>query len=60
LVSPSLAIGTASSLREGVQTLKIALGSDHAGYPLKEEIAEFLRKERFDFQDFGSVLRRNP
>jgi len=34
--------------------LKIALGSDHAGYPLKEEIADLLRREGYDFQDFGA------
>jgi ribose 5-phosphate isomerase B len=34
--------------------LKIALGSDHAGYKLKEEIAEMLRSEEFDFEDFGA------
>ena len=34
--------------------MKIALGSDHAGYLLKEEIAEFLCREGYDFQDFGT------
>jgi len=34
--------------------LKIALGSDHAGYPLKQEIAEYLRREHYDFEDFGT------
>jgi ribose 5-phosphate isomerase B len=34
--------------------LKIALGSDHAGYRLKEEIAEVLRTDGVDFQDFGA------
>jgi ribose 5-phosphate isomerase B len=34
--------------------VKIALGSDHAGFPLKEAIAEFLRSEKYDFKDFGT------
>jgi ribose 5-phosphate isomerase B len=34
--------------------LKIALGSDHAGYRLKEEIAEVLRSDGVNFQDFGA------
>lgn len=34
--------------------MKIALGSDHGGYELKEEIAELLRSENYDFKDFGT------
>jgi ribose 5-phosphate isomerase B len=34
--------------------LKIALGADHAGYRLKEEIKSFLRQEKIDHYDFGT------
>jgi len=34
--------------------LRIALGSDHAGYKLKEEIGEMLRSEHREFKDFGA------
>ncbi len=35
------------------QRLKIAVASDHAGYPLKEEIVRFLAERGFDYHDFG-------
>lgn len=34
--------------------LKIAIGSDHAGYPLKEEIAGSLRDDGYEIVDFGA------
>ncbi len=34
--------------------MKIALGSDHAGWSLKEEIKKYLSFNRIDFKDFGS------
>jgi ribose 5-phosphate isomerase B len=34
--------------------MKIAIGSDHAGYELKEKIKEFLTKEKYEFEDFGT------
>jgi ribose 5-phosphate isomerase B len=34
--------------------MNIAIGSDHAGYKLKEEIAKFLQKEQYNFTDFGT------
>ncbi len=34
--------------------LKIAIGSDHAGYPLKEELAGFLRDDGYEIVDFGA------
>jgi ribose 5-phosphate isomerase B len=37
-----------------MHTLRIALGSDHAGYPLKQKVAEFLRQRGIDFTDFGA------
>lgn len=34
--------------------MKIALGSDHAGYKLKEIIKTFLRRKKIEFKDFGT------
>jgi ribose 5-phosphate isomerase B len=34
--------------------MKIAIGSDHAGFPLKGSVLEFLRKEGHEIIDFGS------
>lgn len=34
--------------------LKIALGSDHGGWKLKEEIKVYLKKEKYEFKDFGT------
>ncbi|MHB1457278.1 MAG: ribose 5-phosphate isomerase B [Armatimonadota bacterium] len=34
--------------------MKLAIGSDHAGYKLKEEVVFFLRKQQIDFTDFGT------
>ena len=34
--------------------MKIAIGSDHAGYQLKEIIIELLQSENYDIQDFGT------
>lgn len=34
--------------------MKIALGSDHGGFKLKETIKGFLEEQGFDFQDFGT------
>jgi ribose 5-phosphate isomerase B len=34
--------------------MKVALGSDHAGYKLKEIIKAFLKRKKVDFQDFGT------
>ncbi len=33
--------------------MKIALGSDHAGFELKEKIKEVLREKNLGFKDFG-------
>ena len=33
---------------------KIAIGSDHAGYQLKEKLALWLRENSFDVADFGT------
>lgn len=34
--------------------MKIAIGSDHGGYKLKEEIKKHLRSKRLSFKDFGA------
>lgn len=34
--------------------MKIAVGSDHGGVELKEEIKKFLNKEGYEFKDFGT------
>ena len=37
--------------------MKIGIGSDHAGYRLKEELKKYLRKEGYAVLDFGT---KNP
>jgi ribose 5-phosphate isomerase B len=34
--------------------VRIAIASDHAGYPLKENIKDFLKGEGHDVRDFGT------
>ena len=34
--------------------MKVAIGSDHGGYKLKEKIKEFLKKRKISFKDFGT------
>lgn len=34
--------------------MKIALGSDHGGYELKEEIKRYLEEAKIDYKDFGT------
>lgn len=34
--------------------MKIAIGSDHAGFTLKEDIKQYLRKKRYVLTDFGA------
>lgn len=34
--------------------MKIALGSDHAGFPLKKEIMKHLEERNIEFKDFGT------
>lgn len=34
--------------------MKIAVGSDHGGVELKEEIKKFLKEEGYEFKDFGT------
>ena len=33
--------------------MKIAIGSDHAGYALKQQIIAYLTSENIDFKDYG-------
>lgn len=35
--------------------MKIAIGSDHAGYDLKQELIDLLRADNHDFRDLGTV-----
>lgn len=37
-----------------MQNLKIAIGSDHAGYDLKEEVKQKLQELFIEFYDFGT------
>ncbi|QAR29863.1 ribose 5-phosphate isomerase B [Ornithobacterium rhinotracheale] len=34
--------------------MKIAIGSDHAGYDLKEKIKQYLAEKKIEIQDFGA------
>jgi ribose 5-phosphate isomerase B len=34
--------------------MKIALGGDHAGFPLKKEVMEHLQDKNIEFKDFGT------
>ena len=34
--------------------LKIAIGSDHGGFRLKEEIKDYLRQQGVEHTDFGT------
>ncbi len=34
--------------------MKVALASDHAGFPLKQEIKKYLKKKKMAFKDFGT------
>lgn len=34
--------------------MKIAIGSDHAGFERKQNVLEFLKDERIEYKDFGA------
>ena len=34
--------------------MKLAIGSDHAGYPLKVQLLDVLRRKGHEIQDYGS------
>ena len=38
--------------------MKIAIGSDHAGFKLKEEIKHYLSVKKIKFQDFGTYSEK--
>lgn len=42
------------SEKESARTLRVALGADHAGYALKEELAEALQADGYNVKDFGT------
>ncbi len=37
----------------------IALGSDHAGFALKEELCELLKQHDYEFKDFGAFSEQS-
>lgn len=37
-----------------IQSMKVAIGSDHAGYTVKEEIVRFIAREQIPFKDLGA------
>ncbi len=39
---------------ENISRNRIAIGSDHIGYPLKEEIKKYLEELGYSHQDFGA------
>jgi len=39
---------------DNAMKLKVAIGSDHAGYPLKEEVANLLRDDGYEITDLGT------
>ena len=34
--------------------MSVAVGSDHYGYPLKDKVVGFLRREGYEFKDYGT------
>lgn len=34
--------------------MKIAIGSDHGGYELKQKVIEFLKEEQYNIEDYGT------
>jgi len=39
--------------------LKIAIGSDHAGFELKQEVVKFLKRKKVFFKDFGTFAKES-
>ncbi|HHT06286.1 MAG TPA: ribose 5-phosphate isomerase B [Hydrogenispora sp.] len=39
--------------QKGGEKMRIALGADHAGFHLKEEIAKYLQSSGYEYKDFG-------
>jgi ribose 5-phosphate isomerase B len=40
--------------KDNARKLRVAIGSDHAGYPLKEELANSLRDDGYQITDLGT------
>lgn len=38
---------------------KIAIGSDHGGFELKEKIIEYMKSNGFEFKDFGTFSKES-
>lgn len=43
----------------GGGTMKIALGADHGGFELKEEIISYLKESGYDVEDFGTYSKES-
>ena len=39
--------------------MTVALGSDHAGFSLKEKVKAYLREKEIDFTDFGTFCENS-
>jgi len=39
--------------------MKIAVGSDHGGYELKEEIIKYLKQKNMELEDFGTYSKES-
>ncbi len=37
-----------------MENFKIAIGSDHGGFELKEKVIEYLKEKNIEFKDFGT------
>lgn len=42
---------------ETIQRVRVAIGSDHGGYQMKEELKEYLREAAISFLDYGTFSR---
>src|SRR5690554_2966411 len=40
--------------KQGVDMMRIAVGSDHAGFPLKAPVLKYLKEQGHEVIDFGS------
>jgi len=40
-----------------MENLKIAIGTDHGGFELKEKIVEYLKSNGFEYKDFGTFTQ---
>lgn len=43
-----------NSIIKSMNNLKIAIGSDHGGFQLKEKIIDYLKSKNLTFKDFGT------